>query len=258
MKRTSWIFLLAMLSIGPLQADNKRPIEVGIEEKLGQTIPLDLKFVTEHNDTVALAQLINKPTILSLVYFDCPSICSPMLNGLSSTVEKLDMKLGETYQIITISFNTKDTPEKAAEKKKNFVTKISKDNQHAWFYLTGDQASIDAITDAVGWRYKAQGMDFAHAAAIMVLSPDGKITRYLYGIDYLPFDLKMAIIEAQKGQPRPSINKILEICFAYDPAAKTYTLQVTRIVGALSILIALIAFGALLLVGRKKNQKKTV
>ena len=135
----------------------------------------------------------------------------------------LILHLGKDYQIITISFNTKDTPEKAREKKVNFVQKISKENQKYWIYLTGIQENINTITDAVGFKYKAQGLDFAHASAIMVLSPQGKITRYLYGLTFLPFDVKMAIIEAQKGIARPTINKVLEYCFAYNPGSKTYT-----------------------------------
>ena len=130
--------------------------------------------------------------------------------------------------------------------------KISKENQKYWIYLTGEQENINAITDAAGFKYKAQGLDFAHASAIMVLSPEGKITRYLYGLSFLPFDVKMAIIEAQKGLARPTINKVLEYCFAYNPGSKTYTIQITRIIGTITILIALIVFVTLLLKRRKK------
>jgi protein SCO1/2 len=184
-------------------------IEVGIVEKLGDTIPLGLEFLNESNDTVSLGELINKPTILSFVYFDCPGLCSPLLTGISEVVEKVDMGLGTDYQVITISFNTKDTPEKAIIKKNNFVTKIGEENRKHWIYLTGAQENILDITASVGFKYKPQGLDFAHPSAIILLSPEGKITRYLYGINFLPFDLKMAIIEAQQGIARPTINKIL-------------------------------------------------
>ncbi len=150
-----------------------KDIEIGIVEKLGDTIPMDLDFLNENNDTVTLGQLINKPTILFFVYFDCPNICSPLMDGVADVVSKLDLDSGKDYQIITISFNTKDTPEKAKEKKKNFVQKISKENQKYWIYLTGVQENITTITDAVGYKYKAQGLDFAHASAIMVLKPAG-------------------------------------------------------------------------------------
>ncbi len=227
-------------------------IEVGIIEHLGDTIPKDVWFLNESNDTVTLAQLIDKPTIMLFVYFDCPNLCSPLMDGVADVISKTDLQLGTDYQIITISFNTKDTPEKAREKKVNFVQKISKENQKHWIYLTGIQENIDVITEAAGYRYKAQGLDFAHASAIMVLSPQGKITRYLYGLSFLPFDLKMAIIEAQKGIARPTINRILEYCFAYNPASKTYSIQITRIIGTITIIIALIVF-IILIVKRRKN-----
>ncbi len=230
-------------------------IEVGIVEKLGETIPFDLTFINESNDTVSLGEIINKPTILSFVYFDCPGLCSPLLSGISEVVENLDMELGNEYQVITISFNTKDTPEKAAIKKNNFVTKIGEENRKHWIYLTGTEENILKITESVGFKYMPQGLDFAHPSAIILLSPEGKITRYLYGINFLPFDVKMAIIEAQQGIARPTINKILEYCFAYDPNGRTYTLQVTRIVGGLMVFILLIGFIILVLKGRKKSKK---
>jgi protein SCO1/2 len=231
-----------------------KEIDIGIVERLGDTIPLDLSFNNENNEIVTLRQLINKPTIMCFVYFDCPNLCSPLMNGVAEVVSKLDMTLGKEYQVITISFNTSDTPEKAREKKVNFVQKISKENQKYWMYLTGTQENISAITAAAGYKYKPQGLDFAHPSAIIVLSPAGKITRYLYGLTYLPFDVKMALIEAQKGIARPTINKVLEYCFAYNPGSKTYTLQVTRIIGALTLFVAGFILIVLIIKGRRKNK----
>jgi protein SCO1/2 len=252
--------ILIVAILGPVNGQNmaktdilKQDVEIGIVEHLGDTIPMDLWFLNENSDTITLGQLIDKPTILLFVYFDCPNLCSPLMDGVADVVSKLDLKLGTDYQIITISFNTKDTPEKAREKKVNFVQKISKENQSSWFYLTGVQENINAITEAAGFKYKAQGLDFAHASAILVLSPHGKITRYLYGLSFLPFDVKMAIIEAQKGLARPTINKVLEYCFGYNPGSKTYTLQITRIIGSLTLFIAAIVF-IILLLKRKKNK----
>ena len=230
-------------------------IDIGIVEKLGDTIPLDLTFNNEQSQLVSLRQLIDKPTILCFVYFDCPGLCSPLLNGVADVVGKLNMDLGKDYKIITVSFNTSDTPEKAIEKKQNFVQKISKENRDNWIYLTGNQENINTITEAVGYKYLPQGLDFAHPSVIIVLSHSGKITRYLYGLIYLPFDVKMAIIEAQKGISRPSINKVLEYCFAYNPASKTYTLQVTRIFGSLILLAAVLIFVPLVI--RKKKKIKS-
>jgi protein SCO1/2 len=251
------VFLVVLFS--DLQAQEiiksdliKNNVEIGIIEHLGDTIPMNLWFLNEASDTVTLGQLINKPTILFFVYFDCPNLCSPLMDGVADMVSKLDLTLGKDFQIITISFNTKDTPEKARQKKENFVQKISKENQKYWIYLTGAQKNINSITESIGFKYKAQGLDFAHASAIMVLSPKGKITRYLYGLTFLPFDVKMAIVEAQKGLARPTINRVLEYCFAYNPGSKTYTIQITRIIGTITLLIAIIVFVILLLQRRKK------
>lgn len=258
MKKLFPVLLLTILTFGANAQEMvrselfKQEVDIGIVERLGDTIPMDLWFLDENSDTVTLRQIINKPTVMCFVYFDCPNLCSPLMDGVADVVSKLDLVLGTDYQIITISFNTKDTPEKAREKKVNFVQKISKENQKHWIYLTGVQENISAITSAIGYKYKPQGLDFAHPSAIFILSPQGKITRYLYGLTYLPFDLKMAIIEAQKGIARPTINKILEYCFAYNPSSQTYTLQVTRIIGSFILFIALVVFIVLLLKKRKK------
>jgi protein SCO1/2 len=230
----------------------QKEVEIGVVEHLGDTIPLDLWFLNEASERVTLRELINKPTIMCFVYFDCPNLCSPLMDGVADAISKMDMALGTDYQIITISFNTSDTPEKAREKKVNFVQRISKENQKDWIYLTGTQENISAITAACGFKYQPQGLDFAHPSVIMVLSPSGKITRYLYGLTYLPFDVKMAIIEAQKGIARPTSTKILEYCFAYNPASKTYTLQVTRIVGVITIFFLILIVVVLLVRRRKK------
>jgi protein SCO1/2 len=229
-----------------------KEVEIGVVEHLGDTLPLDLWFYNEKSEQVTLRSLIDRPTIMSFVYFDCPNLCSPLMDGIADVVSKMDMTLGNEYKIITISFNTGDTPEKAREKKKNFVQRISKENQKDWIYLTGTQENISAITAAAGYKYTPQGLDFAHPSVIMVVSPAGKITRYLYGLTYLPFDVKMAVIEAQKGIARPTANRILEYCFAYNPASQTYTLQVTRIVGIITIFFLVVIMVILLIRRRKK------
>jgi protein SCO1 len=226
--------------------------EVGIIEHLGETIPLDAKFANEKGDTVTLQSLVNKPTVFTFVYFDCPGLCSPLLDGVSQVIEQTDMVLGKDYQVITISFNYNDNTERAKEKKENFLKKHSREHAKDWMYLTGDSVNIYRIVDAVGFKFKRAGYDYIHAAAIMVVSPKGKITRYLYGLSFLPFDLKMAIVESQKGLARPTINKVLEFCFSYDPAGRRYSLDVLKISGTIIILF-LIGFGLnLYLKSRKK------
>ncbi|MCU0363702.1 MAG: SCO family protein, partial [Bacteroidales bacterium] len=156
MKRIISLALLMLFALAANSQEMKKTtvipenLEIGIIEHLGDTIPMDLWFLNEDNDTVIIGDLIDKPTILLFVYFDCPFMCSPLMDGVAEVVSNLDMNLGTDYQIITISFNTKDTPEKAREKKVNFVQRISKENQKHWMYLTGTQENITQMTEALG------------------------------------------------------------------------------------------------------------
>jgi protein SCO1/2 len=229
--------------------------EVGIIEHLDTTIPLTLSFIKNNGDTVTLESLVNKPTVFSFVYFDCPGICSPLLNGVSDAIEQTDLELGKDYQVITISFNYHDTPEKAQVKKENFLKKHSKSHAGNWIYLTGDSVNIYKATDAFGFKFRRTGLDFIHPACIMVVSPKGKITRYLYGVSFLPFDFKMAIIEAQKGLSRPTINRVLEYCFTYDPTGRRYAIDVLKVSGTIIIFFVLIFIIALFIKSRIKSKK---
>lgn len=255
-----WLLLVILGFVAaPVKNLGQTPInnnvEVGIVEHLSDTIPLDLMFLNEKDSLVSLRSLINKPTVLSFVYFDCPGLCSPLLSGVSSVIEKADLTLGKDYQVLTVSFNYKDTPEKARKKKETFLQTHSKSHSVNWIYLTGDSASIYKLSGAVGFKFKRAGVDFIHPAAIMVLSPKGIITRYLYGVTFLPFDLKMAVVEAQKGLSRPTINRVLEFCFAYDPENKRYALDITKISGILMLFI--VSMFALTLFIRRKKKSNT-
>ena len=260
MKKYFWILLIFLCTalfqnINAQEPISRDIVEVGWVDHLGDTIPLDLQFLNEQNDTVTLRQLIDKPTIINFVYFNCPGLCSPLLEGISKAIEKTDMDFGKDYQVITISFDYTDTPEKAIQKKINFIQNISKEKANHWIYLTGEKENIYEIADAVGFKFKQTGLDFAHPSGIILISPQGKITRYLYGLEFLPFDLKMAVIESQQGIARPTINKVLEYCFNYDPRGQGYTLSVTRVAGTIILLIAVIVFVSLLLSRRKKSKK---
>jgi protein SCO1/2 len=230
--------------------------EIGVIEHLGTTIPLDLTFKNEQNLSIRLGNIINKPTILTLVYFDCPGLCSPLLDGVSDVIEKMGMELGKDYQVVTVSFNYLDTPEKAIEKKKTFLKRHSKAHMKDWIYLTGDSANIYKLVNAVGFKFKKAGNDFIHPASITILSKSGMITRYLYGVSFLPFDVKLALIEAQKGLPRPTINRVLEYCFTYDPEGRRYALAVTKVSATIIIFFALVLFIALVIRSRRKPLKK--
>lgn len=245
--------VLTALSLFPLHAQrNYLNPEVGVVEKLDSTIFMDAVFVNENGETVRVGDLIDKPTVITPVYFDCPSICSPLLDGVAEAIEKAQLELGTDYQVLTVSFNFRDSPEAAKDKKANFLRKIDEEQAKHWIYLTSDSSNIFAFLNSIGYKVKPAGLDFIHPAAILVVSPEGKITRYLYGLTYLPFDFKMAVIEASKGLSRPTINRVLEFCFSYDPAGQRYALEVTKIAGILIILIALIMLAVLI---RKPKRK---
>lgn len=252
-KLFAFIFLLLSLSIGKTTAQIDQSPEVGVIEHLGETIPLDLQFVNEKSEKVTLKQLINKPTILSFVYFDCPGLCSPLLEGVGEVIKKSDLKLGQDYQVITISFNYRDTPDKAKAKKDRFIERYSKGNSEGWIFLTTDSVSIFKITHATGFITKAVGLDFVHPSAIIAVSPDGMITRYLYGLTYMPIDFKMAITEASKNQPTTSIQKIMKICYSYDNDTKRFALDVTKISATLIIFFLIMFFIVYLIKPRKKK-----
>lgn len=248
-----FVFLVSIVGNSVAQVDQSP--EVGVVEHLGKTIPMDLKFVNDKFETVTLRQLINKPTILSFVYFDCPGLCSPLLEGVGSVISKTNLVLGKDYQVITISFNYRDTPEKAKDKKKRFVDRYSKGKGDGWIFLTTDSSTIFKITDATGFKTKAVGLDFVHPSAIIAVSPQGMITRYLYGITFLPIDFKMAIIEANKEQPRPTIQKILMLCYSYDPDNKRFALDITKITGSIIIFFILVFIVVYLIKPKKKKLK---
>ncbi len=241
------------MSLKPASVLASKEPEIGIVEHLNDTLPLHLKFVNEKGDTVKLADYINKPTILSFVYFDCPGLCNPLLDGLNEVVGKVDMQIGVHYDVVTISFNPGDSYLKAVDKKKNFSTNITADEAPYWNYLVGDTASIHAILNAVGYKIKKVGVDWLHPSSLIMVSPDGKITRYLYGTYFLPFDVKMAVTEASQGIAQPTINRVLEICFSYDPKAQTYKLQITRVAGSIIIFISLIILAVLIFKPKKKK-----
>ncbi len=248
--------LIAVCLLPGMQGQSQSVIspEVGVVEHLDSIIPQNLTFTNEQNKQVRLGDLFNKPTILTLVYFDCPGLCSPLLDGVSEVVEKMGMELGKDYQIITVSFNYKDTPEKAVQKKNTFLKRHSRAHAKDWFYLTGDSTNIFNLVNAVGFKSKKQGNDWVHPAVITIVSPKGKITRYLYGVNFLPFDVKMAIIEAGKEQSRPTINRLLQFCFSYDPEGRRYTLAVTKISATIIIFLALVLFIGLVVRSKKKNK----
>ena len=241
---------------GPGSQDQTQPpavtdAAVGIDEKLGSLIALDLPLRDEWNQPITLRSLIDKPTILTLNYFRCANICTPQLNGLVAALNQLQVEPGKAFQVITVSFDDRDTPDIAAQKRLNYLHSLTRPfPAEAWRFLTGDAQVTRALADSVGFRFKKQGNDFIHPASIMFLSPKGEVTRYMYGVSFLPADLQMAVGEAARGEARPTISKWLSICYSFDPEGRKYVFSLTRVAAILTMLGAATFVAVLLYRGR--------
>jgi len=235
----------------------KDPVGIGIDEKLGQLIPLDLTFYDENGNRVTLRQLIHTPTILALVYLHCPNVCSLLLQNLANVLDQLPAAPGKEYTVISISFDDREKFGLALEKKKTYLKMIQKPfPPEAWRFLTGEKENIHKLTNAVGFHFKRVGDDFEHPVTLIILAPDGKIVRYMYGADPLPFDLKIALVEASQGRIGPTIAKVVRFCFSYDPKANKLVFNMLKVTGTVTLLFALSFILFLLLKGKKPNKEE--
>jgi protein SCO1/2 len=234
--------------------DIKSPeLEIGIVEHLDEFIPESLTVIDTNGKTQNLRTLINKPTVLMWVYYRCPGICSPLMTSVADVIGKTDLVLGKDFQVITISFDPREGSDLAIKKRVNYLNLIDKPvDESGWQFYTADSANIALGTEATGFRYKKTGNDFMHSATVIMISPDGKITRYLQGTYFLPFEFKLALVEASQGKSGPTIYKVLQFCYTYDPAGQQYVLNVTKVAGTIIIFIALVVFLILALKPRKK------
>jgi len=218
---------------------------------------MDEKFYDENGNLVQLESIINKPTIVTFVYFKCTGICSPLLNEMTSIINKMDLDIGKDYQIFTLSFDSDEKPEMAKEKRENYLGEIKKPiDTNGWRFFTGDSANIQRLTDAAGFYFKRNGQEWIHAATLIMISPQGKITRYLYGINHLPFDVKMAVIEASEGKATPTIAKVLRFCYSYDPDGHRYAFNFMRISFIVIIGFVVVFVYIFLILPKKKNSGK--
>ena len=261
MKKSIIIILVLALSFAGSAFPSEKKIKVGIDEQLGKYIPSDVFFYDELGKKVVLKELINEPTIFAFVYYNCPGICTPLLSEIADVVGKVDMQPNKDYKIITVSMDENETPKIALEKKQNFISLINGEfPKSAWTFLTGDSTNIKKTADAMGFYFERQGTQFLHTGSLIFISPKGKITRYLFpsykkegGFRILPFDIKMALIETAEGKTAPTIARVLQYCFSYDPKGKTYMLNITRIFGAGILIMAAIFVGYINLKPKKKK-----
>lgn len=219
-------------------------LEIGVVEHLDEYLPEGILLVNEQGDTVLLADVIDKPTILNFVYYRCPGICSPLMEAVAGVMEKSELTTGEDYQVLTISFDPREPIDLAVRKKKTYLTLLSEQKaeeaRDGWKFYVGDSANISRLTNAAGFKYKKTGNDFLHAASLVVVSDEGKITRYLNGMFFLPFEWKMAIVEASKGKSGATLNKVLNFCYTYDPVGQAYVLNITKLGGIIIMFFATI------------------
>lgn len=232
--------------------------DVGFDQRLGEQVPLDLVFHDEEGKDVRLADLMHgKPAVLSLVYYDCPMLCTMVLNGLTSCMQMVKFDVGKEFDVITVSFDPRDTPEIAAKKKAGYVQRYRREGAAAgWHFLTGSQESIQALTKACGFRYQwdEKSQQFAHASGIMVLTPDGHLSRYFYGVEYPPKDLRLGLVEAADGKIGNVADQVLLYCFHYDPATGKYGAAVITIL-RLAAGMTLVGLAALLLLMRRRGRR---
>lgn len=256
-----WIILVITVFFLPeIQAIPVKPaeVEIGIVEQLDNYLPKDIQLISENRDTVYLGDLFGKPTVLTLVYYRCPGICTPLMDGLAEVIKKTDMEIGKDYQVITVSFNPREGPELALRKKTNYMNVMELEGVgKGWTFYVSDSLNIARLTKAAGFYYKSVGNDFTHVGALIFVSPDGKITRYLNGTRFLPFEFKMALVETSQGKSGPTINKVLQYCYSYDPEGQGYVLNITRVVGVIITFMLVVLFLSLALRSVFKKRKKT-
>ena len=216
---------------------------VGIEQHLDAQLPLDAEFRDEEGRAVRLGDYFtDKPVVLALVYYRCPMLCTQVLNGFLKSSQAVPLEMGRDYEVVTISFDAREGPELAAEKKKHYVRAYRREGAaRGWHFLTGDQKAIDQVAATVGFRYHfdPRSDQFAHASGIVVATPDGRLARYFYGIEYSPHDLRLGLVDSSAGRIGSTVDQVLLLCYHYDPLTGQYGLAISgalRAAGAITVL----------------------
>jgi protein SCO1/2 len=251
------LFLISILSYSQTsQSLFDQQMQVGFDEKQGQYVAPDVHLVNEAGDTVLLKDIITKPTILNLVYFNCPGTCSPLMWGVSKFIDGVDLKLGNDYEVFTVSFDPSEKIELGIKKKASYVsTMTKKEEAEHWHFFVADSMNIAKLTQSVGFNYRLVNSQYVHPTGLIALAPDGKIVRYLRGIEFLPFDIKITMIEAADGKIGPSINRLLAVCYSYDDQKNNFVFNVTRVSAIVISFIAILFFLFLALTRIKSKNK---
>lgn len=248
-----------------MQDSNLRPAlpgalqGVGIDQRLNTQVPLDLTFRDEYGRAVSLSTYFHagKPVLLAPVYYRCPMLCTQILNGLASSLKAVSFDPGKDFEVVAFSFDPKDTVELAAAKKQTYVRRYGRENTaNGWHFLTGDPANIKALMDAVGFHYKYDPStdQYAHASGIMLLTPEGRLSKYFYGVEYAPRDIRLGLVEASRNRIGTPVDQILLFCYHYDPSTGKYGAIALNMVRAAAAGFVLIGGGFLLLVLRRERR----
>jgi protein SCO1 len=227
---------------------NNTPIpilqQVGIDQRIGQQLPLDHVFRDETGRSVPLGHYFSgRPVLLALVYYQCPMLCSQVLNGLVSSLLPLKLKVGRDFDVVTVSFDPRDTPAEATQKRDLYLRRYSRAGaEKGWHFLVGDATVIAELTKAVGFRYAwdPKIQQYAHLSGIMIATPDGRLSRYFYGIEYAPKELRLALVESSQGKLGNLVDQVMLYCYHYDPATGKYgamVMNMLRLGGGLTLLI---------------------
>ena len=259
------LFITISIFASSVNTNNKKvkqkDVQVGVYEKLGAIADINSKFVTETGENKTIKELMDgRSTIVSLNYYKCPGICTTQFAAVASLVDRLDVPLDQ-YQVLTLSIEPKDTPQDALDKQTTFFDSMMlKPNfpKDKWRFLTGKQKDITDFANSVGIKYKKEidkngDVNYLHPGTLVILSPSGKITRYIYGLSYSQFDVQLALVEADEGRVNATRVQALKLCFAYDAKAKKYIFQWEKIVGGLIFFIVILFFIYLVFTGRKKS-----
>jgi protein SCO1/2 len=232
--------------------------EIGFDQNIDQRVPLDTAFRDEAGATVHLGDYFGKkPVVMVFAYYDCPMLCTQVISGLSSALGVMSLNPGKDFEIVTVSFNPRDTPASATAKKAVYLERYRRPGAaEGWHFLTGDQLEIDRLTKAAGFRYAwdAETKQYAHPSGVIVLTPDGRLSKYLFGIEYGPRDLRLGIVEASAGKVGTPVDALLLYCYHYDPMTGRYGLVImraVRIAGAATVL----AIGAFIVVMVRRERR---
>ncbi len=250
------VFSTTLFSAEPLPTDLKG---VDVKEHVGKFLPLDVTLINADGKTILLKDLLKKtPVVLSFVYYNCPMLCHFITDGVAAAIRQSDLKLGKDYQVISVSFDPKDTTE-SAKKFQDRYRELAKDVVGDWSFLTASPEVIKALTSSAGfeYRYDPNAKEYMHGAVVLVISPTGKISRYLYGLNWTPFDFKLSITEAKKESERSTMERVMLYCYNYDPDSRGYVLYAWNLMKFTALISVFAIIGIFIYFITQERKKKS-